>query len=457
MTNVVDFSQATKQAVVAPFLSEIELASRFVAKHHNELRYVANWGQWFRFDGKVWREEKTLWAFDAARAICRDAAAEGQKGEAKGIASAKVIAAIERIAKADRQIAATVDQWDCDPWLLNTPAGTVDLKTGKMRPHDANDYITKITTVSPGKKCGCKLWKKHLKKVLVDDEVIRFTQEYFGYALTGDTSEDIWCFAHGGGRNGKDTTMDAVTGILGDYHKVAPIETFTVTRFEQHPTDLAMLRGARLVTVDEVEKGQRWAEAKIKRLTGGSPISARFMRQDFFDYKPQFKLWISGNNKPHFRSVDEATTARVHLIPFEVTIPPKERDPNFPDKLRPEWPGILQWMIDGCLAWQKRPGFDTPEKIRTATKEYLQSESGLQKWIEECCELDPNWWTETAMLFERWRWHRDEINQWVGSLMDFSEKLDAASAELGLEKKLHHETRRSGYRGLKLRPWQSRM
>src|SRR5262249_34188724 len=127
MTNVFDFTSATKEAAVAPFLSEVELASRFVKKHHHELRYVAKWGQWFRYDGKAWREEGTLWAFDAARAVCREAAAETDKqGESKGIASAKVIAAIERIAKADRQIAATVDQWDCDPWLLNTPDGTID-------------------------------------------------------------------------------------------------------------------------------------------------------------------------------------------------------------------------------------------------------------------------------------------------------------------------------------------
>ena len=117
----------------------------------------------------------------------------------------------------------------------------------------------------------------------MDDGVIRFVQEYWGYSLTGDTKEDVWCFAHGDGRNGKDTTMETITGILGDYHKVAPIETFTVTRSEQHPTDLAMLRGARLVTVSEVEKGQRWAEAKIKRLTGGSPVVARFMRQDILN------------------------------------------------------------------------------------------------------------------------------------------------------------------------------
>ena len=151
-------------------------------------------------------------------------------------------------------------------------------------------------------------------------------------------------------------------GILGDYHSTAPIETFTATISDRHPTDLAGLRGARLVTATETEEGRRWAEAKIKTLTGGDQISARFMRQDFFDYLPQFKLLIAGNHKPGLRSVDEAIRRRFNLIPFTVTIPAGGARPELGDKLKAEWPGILQWMIEGCLDWQES-GLAPPEAV----------------------------------------------------------------------------------------------
>jgi putative DNA primase/helicase len=146
--------------------------------------------------------------------------------------------------------------------------------------------------------------------------------------------------------------LSTVAGVLGDYHKTAPIETFTASNADRHPTDLASLRGARLVRATETEEGRRWAESRIKQLTGGDTVAARFMRQDFFEYRPQFKLIIAGNHKPSLRSVDEAIRRRFHLIPFAVTIPPEERDSDLADKLKAEWPGILAWMIEGCVEWQ---------------------------------------------------------------------------------------------------------
>ena len=146
--------------------------------------------------------------------------------------------------------------------------------------------------------------------------------------------------------------LSTVAGIMGDYHRSAPIETFTASNGDRHPTDLAGLRGARLVTATETEEGRRWAESRIKMLTGGDAVSARFMRQDFFEYKPAFKLFIAGNHKPSLRSVDEAIRRRFHLMPFAVTIPPEERDGELTEKLKAEWPGILAWMIEGALMWQ---------------------------------------------------------------------------------------------------------
>ena len=257
-----------------------------------------------------------------ARRICRDASAEcnGKKGEKAALASAKTVSAIERLAKSDRRIAATIDQWDADPWLLNTPDGVVDLRTGTLRAHRASDYMTKITVAGPGG--ACPIFLRFLDRITGSDpELVAYLRRALGYALTGITREHALFFGYGTGANGKSVLLSTVAGILGDYHKTAPIETFTASNVDRHPTDLAMLRGARLVTATETEEGRQWAESRIKTLTGGDRVSARFMRQDFFEFTPQFKLFIAGNHRPGLRSVDEAIRRRFHLVPFAVTIP----------------------------------------------------------------------------------------------------------------------------------------
>ena len=213
------------------------------------------------------------------------------------------MAAIERLATADQRLAATTDQWDADPWLLNTPGGVIDLRTGEIRDHQPSDYMTKMTAVEPDG--ACPLWRKFLNRIFAGDaELIAYVQRVAGYTLTGSTRDHAMFFGFGTGANGKSVFINTISGILGDYHRTAAIETFTASKFDRHPTDLAGLRGARLVTAIETEEGRRWDEAKIKTLTGGDKISARFMRQDYFEFSPQFKLMIAGNRKPSLRSVD---------------------------------------------------------------------------------------------------------------------------------------------------------
>src|SRR4051812_40017420 len=176
-------------------------------------------------------------------------------------------------------------------------------------------------------------------------------QRVVGYSLTGITREHAMFFAYGTGGNGKSVMLDTVAGIMGDYHTTAPIDTFTVSMGDRHPTEVADLVGARLVTAIETEQGRAWAEARIKMLTGGDRVKARFMRQDFFEFRPQFKLMVAGNHQPVLRVVDEAIKRRFNLLPFEVTMPTAERDPDLTEKLKAEWPAILRWSLDGCLAW----------------------------------------------------------------------------------------------------------
>lgn len=322
---------------------------------------------------------------------------------------------------------------------------TVELRSGLVRPPRREDYSTKCAGVGdPGG--DCPLWRKFLVEITAGDtELQAYLQRMAGYCLTGVTTEHVLFFLYGTGANGKSVFLNTLTSIWGDYAVVAPMETFVATHGDRHPTDLAGLRGARLVTAQETEDGQRWAEAKIKALTGGDPISARFMRQDFFTYIPQFKLVIAGNHKPSLRSVDEAIRRRIHLVPFTVTIPPDKRDRELFDKLKPEWPGILQWAVDGCLEWQ-RIGLAPPPAVRGATDEYLAAEDSFVAWIEDCCTTGRWRWGSGERLWGSWKAWAERSNEPPGTRKAFAQTMIAH----GYQPEKSQEIR--GYRGIDLAP-----
>jgi putative DNA primase/helicase len=407
-----------------PTFSDEALALRFADLHEGDLRYVALWGKWFAWDGKCWRSDDTKLAFDLARTVCREAAAScNERHIAVALASAKTVAAVERLAKADRRIAATADQWDRDIWLLNTQHGVVDLRTGQIRAHRPVDYMTRITSVGPGG--DSRLWRKFLDRVTGGDDGLQaYLKRMFGYSLTGSTKEHALFFAYGTGANGKSVALTTMSGILGDYHTTAAIETFTASTTEQHPTDLASLRGARLVTAVETEEGRRWAESKIKTLTGGDRIKARFMRQDFFEFVPQLKLLIAGNHKPGLRAVDEAIRRRFNLIPFAVTIPLEERDNKLAEHLEAEWGGILAWAIEGCLEWQDR-GLEPPQVVQAATAAYIENEDLMAAWLDEACERDQDAWETSTVLFCAWKMWAERAGEYAGTTKRFVQNLDA--------------------------------
>lgn len=407
-----------------PNYSDDALALRFADRHADDLRFVAAWGRWLTWTGDHWAFDDTLVVFDKARAICRGEAARcNQPKVAAVIASAKTIAAIERLARADRRIAATIDQWDADPMLLNTPSGVVDLRTGATRAHLPGDYMTKITAVGPGGSCPRFL--QFLTEITNGDEELQaYLRRVFGYALTGVTREHALFFGYGTGRNGKSVLLNTMSAILGAFARTAPIETFTASSGDKHPTELAGLRGARLVTATETEEGRRWAESRIKSLTGGDMIAARFMRQDFFEYRPQFKLVIAGNHKPSLRSVDEAIRRRFHLIPFSVTVPAERVEPDLADRLKAEWPGILQWAIDGCLEWQT-DGLCQPQAVRDATAAYMEAEDAIAAWIDDKCEIGAGFWEQSSSLFASWSEWATAAGEHVGTQKRFNQNLEA--------------------------------
>lgn len=444
-------------------ISDSAMADRFAQAHQVDYRYTAAFGKWSFFDGSRWADDTTLTHVEAARNLHDTAAMDlvldddvppARRARAvKELRSARAIMATLVLARSHPDLVATVQQWDADPYTLATPGSEVDLRTGKLRPSTRESYCTRVTAVTPRQE-PAPVWLEFLRTVTGDNADLQaYLQRVAGYALVGEVTEHALVFLYGLGANGKSTFVNTLAAVMGDYATAAPMDTFTENQ-GQHPTDLAMLKGARLVTASETEDGKRWASARIKQLTGGDPISARYMRQDFFEYKPQFTLVISGNHKPGLRSVDEGTRRRLHLVPFTTTIPADKRDPNLPNALRDEWPAILGWMVDGCLAWQ-REGLRPPPIVTAATEAYLSDEDVLGQWLDLATEVDSTAFEVATALHEDYRvWAERSGEKFLGA-----KRFGQALEERGL---VRHRTNTSrGFTGRRLktlgdRPWHRR-
>jgi putative DNA primase/helicase len=384
-------------------LTDEDLALRFAARHVSTLRYAPQIGRWFIWNGSVWLGDERTAAFSLIRKLCREASRECNKpAMARAILSAKTAPGVERLARADQRLVILMNEWDVDPWLLNTPGGVVDLKTGKIRAHSSGDYMTKIARVAPGG--DCPLFKAFLRRIFSEDgELIAYMRCLLGYSLTGVTREEEIYFWHGGGKNGKGVLMSIIEWIMNGYCVTSNEEAFMMSSGDRHPTELARFKGARVVLVSEIAANRRWNEPRLKQLTGGDTIAARFMRQDFFEFKPEFKPQISANHKPILTSVGVAMRRRLRLIPFTVTIPDKEQDKELKEKLKAEAGGILKWAIEGCVDYLQNGGLRPPASVMVATDEYFASEDNVANWIVDRCETLPTFRTRASELFASWR------------------------------------------------------
>jgi putative DNA primase/helicase len=413
--------------VGAPEFSDEDLARRFTVLHANEFRFVAGMGRWFRWDGHRWREDDTLDIFTEVRRVNAFIAASAKGAEAKGITSGKTVAAVERLLRAEVTYKARADEWDANAWILNTPNGIRNLQTGEWRKVSPDDMVTKITSVSPAAGPHPN-WTEFLEWVTCGDQELQsYLKRVAGYVATGSTREHAMFFFYGPGGNGKGTFLRTLMKVLGDYGITSPIETFISAERDRHPTEIARLRSARLVITSETEEGRRWAEARIKELTGGDRISARFMRQDFFDFDPHFKLLVSGNHKPGLKTVDAAIRRRFNLIPFAASLPLDAHgrpisDPDYESRFAEELPAILQWVVDGALEYQA-DGLSPPAVVRKATDEYLSQEDAIALWIEECCDAGEK--CAINALYRSYRNWAEQSNEFRGSKKWLSQKLDA--------------------------------
>jgi putative DNA primase/helicase len=284
--------------------------------------------------------------------------------------------------------------FDRDPWLLNCANGLLDLRTGRLRPHDPAAMCSKLAGAAYEPEAKCPGWERFLAEVFDGDEaLILYVQLAVGYCLTGSTAEDCFFLCHGGGRNGKSTFLRVLRDLFGDYAAHTDFATLTIERERQAAirNDLARLAGARLVTAIETSEGVRFAEGVVKALTGGDPVTARFLHKEFFEFDPQFKLWLGCNHKPRVRDTSEAFWRRVRLLPFEVQFS-GNRERNREEllaELRAELPGILAWAVCGCLAWQEVGRLPLPDRVRAATEGYRVEEDVLSQFLADSCLTGP--------------------------------------------------------------------
>ncbi|GIM46838.1 hypothetical protein DNHGIG_23870 [Collibacillus ludicampi] len=402
--------------VKAFHLSDVGNAERLAYYHGDKLRYCHSTGKWLYWTGKRWQidsggTEVYRLAKETVRNIYREAALTDdtdtrQKISKHAIQSEKASSIREMIALAQNEgdIPIHAYELDADQWLLNVENGTIDLRTGKLRPHSRKDLITKLVHTEYDPNAQCPTWEAFLWRIMNgNQELIRFLQKAVGYALTGDVSEQVMFFLYGyTGKNGKSTFLNTIRELLDDYSITMQPDSFMVKQSDRISNDIARLKGVRFVSTIEGEEGKRLAESLIKQLTGGDTISARFLHREYFDFKPTHKIFFATNHKPSIRGTDDAIWRRIRLIPFDVIIPEHERDPKLPEKLRAEWSGILRWAVEGCLLWQ-REGLGVPGAVVEATQEYREEMDVIGAFLADKCVIGSGYKTHSSELYEEYK------------------------------------------------------
>ncbi|MGW8954710.1 DNA primase family protein [Streptomyces sp. NPDC055709] len=408
---------ATPEGLLPDTLTDRGNAKLFVKLYANDYRHVPGLG-WYRWDTTRWQideDDTILWS-------AGDLAENLAQHDPRGIVTSTTLAKHRRRSLSTAGINAMLTQartapgmvlnstrLDADPYVLCTPAGIVDLRTGLVRTADPNkDFHSRSTTTGP-RPGPTPRWDRFLTDTFGDDtegtEMIDYLHLLLGYSITGDVGAQIMPFLFGAGKNGKSVLLDVLMKLLGDYADAAPPGFLMARPFEGHPTDLAELHGRRVVVCSEIKPGDRFDEARVKLLTGGDRFKARRMRQDFFSIDPTHKLWLLGNHRPEVGTGGFAFWRRMRLIPFERVVPDDRKIDNLADILAAEeGPGILNWLVDGArryLAGDK--DLTGPARVRIATTAYAETEDHTGRFLDERCTLNPDHRAEQTSLYATYK------------------------------------------------------
>jgi len=387
---------------------------RFAIQHRDKFRFCHEQDEWYWWSLNRWRPDTRGNAMRAAKDTVRRMYADAAKLTDHGKRLAMIeharesenvsrIKAMLTLAPSEDPFPVSPDEFDADPWLFNTLTGTVDLRTGKVSEPCREDLITKLAPVKWEPDATAENWLAFINLIFQGNaNLITFTKRLLGYCLSGSTREQILPIFHGKGANGKSTLVGAIENVMGDYAMTAPDGMLTVHRHEPHPTQLADLHGKRFVVATETEDGNAFAESLVKQLTGSDRIRARRMRENFWEFTPRHKIILQTNHRPKITGTDHAIWRRIRLVPFDYTIPENLRDKDFPKKLQAESSGILQWLVQGGLEWQ-REGLTTPPEVQTATDEYRLAEDVLGGFLATCCTCRSFDKAGSSALFEAFK------------------------------------------------------
>jgi putative DNA primase/helicase len=372
-------------------------AMRFAEAHKGRLLYCYSAKAWLAWMGTHWTEDPAIpikLAKETARALYEAAASAPTVEQRTALAKWAIASESERrlsamVHLAECELEVKAEALDTDPWLLNVQNGTIDLRTGRLLPHAREPFITKVLPIAYHPDAACPRWMAFLTRIFGGQlELVGFVQRAFGYSLTGDTREDCFFLLWGAGRNGKSTLVETILGLLGPYAQPLDVDTLLTKKPDMVAlNDLYTVKGARFVATVEPDMGRHLAESRVKRLTGRDTIKAKKLYADLLAYRPSFKLFLATNHKPIIRGTDHAIWSRIRLLPFTVTIAEAEQDKTLPDALRAEWPGVLRWAVEGCLAWQ-REGLGLPEQVRKATHTYRAEMDELGKFLQDKCVVE---------------------------------------------------------------------
>ncbi|MDG0950015.1 phage/plasmid primase, P4 family [Bacillus paranthracis] len=396
-------------------LTEMGNAERIAYEYGHVIKYINDIG-WYIWDGKRWKVDTKKEIERITAKVLRSLSKSEDEAEAKWsrMCERRNIR-MNSIKDLMPLVPGERGDFDRHKFLFNVENGVVDLKTGKLLQHDRELGLTKITNITFDENAKCPEWLKFLDQIFLGDQtLVEYMQRLIGYSLTGDISEQIMMFLVGGGSNGKSTFINTIKDLMGDYGKQAKSDTFIKKKESGANNDIARLVGSRFVSAIESEEGEKLADSFVKQITGGEPVLARFLRQEFFEFIPEFKVFFTTNHKPIIGGLDEGIWRRVKLIPFNLSLPAHKRDKRLPEKLSLEMPGILNWAIEGCMKWQQ-DGLKEPKVVAEATGKYKDDMDILAPFLDEVCYVDERE-NESIMIeakelynvYERWCFNSGE-------------------------------------------------
>jgi putative DNA primase/helicase len=412
--------------------SDIANAKRLGVRHGKNLKFTPERG-WLVWDGQRWAvDDRSIqvqaFAKDTAVAIVEEIEDARDRDalmkHAKRSQSKSGVEAMIWLTRSEPGIAARLTDFDKNAWALNVRNGTLDLRTGILRPHAREDLISNLVNVDFDPNAECELWDAFLWRVTHrNDDLYAYLWRFVGHLLAGDTSDQSLHFLYGLGANGKSVFCEVLMRLLGEYAMVASSDMIMIRSHGGIPNDIARLRGKRAAFMNETTQGARFDEAKLKDLTGGDTQTARFLHQEFFDFPPTHRIVIRGNHKPSINGTDEGIWRRPRILPFTVQIPVEERDRDLLRKLEGELPGILNWALRGCREWQDG-GLKPPTIVTDAVNQYREESDTLGRFVAECCETHPNAQVKSSSLYKAYKDYCEQGGERWMSVKDFPAEIE---------------------------------